>query len=375
MPLPPENKGKVIIRAVPDEVVKEKLVAFICGNCGTTTPDMVRGKLARLPLILAGSIDPSRGERLAATLNAIGAEAAFVVAEAEPVPPLEPAVTDRSTVPQKNREEAQSAPPAERAKCAPRGTRSRKAPPTAAEEQHRIALACRIALVYALLACMAAMVSPLFHLFSVPLALYSTHRVVALLGVSIWLRAVFLPGLFVPFLNLFVLALMLLFTQLFLRRSKVPSQAIRDELASFRFVLRAGYAAFMVTFLLGSANGYLPQSMNELQESVEHRLEKEVSRSAKDFPRTVNKELRIDNMTAGPARRLTFNCTLLNYRASTINADRFRTDIKGSVIKEICDSKEMRFYLNKDVIISYAFSGNDGVPLATVDVANADCGK
>jgi hypothetical protein len=370
--LPPENQGKVIIRAIPDSVVRDRLVAFICAHAGSATPESVRGRLERLPLVLAGAIDPVRGERLAATLTGLGAGAEFVPGDEAPLSPQTAAAACDAAA--AGAESGGGGDPAASDRQTPRGERRKKAPPTPEQEKLRIALACRIVLIYAILACLVAMSSPLFLIFSAPLALYATHRAVALLEDDLWLRWFFLPGSFVPVLNIAILALMLLRVHLFIRRSTVQPDTIRDELASFRFVCRIGFAALMAIFLLGSANGYLPVSMGEFRESVERMLQKEVEASAKEFPRKVSGELRIESMTAGPAKRLTFNCTLINYRASLVNGDQFRADVRGNIVKEVCGSKEMRHFLDREVIISYAFNGSDGMPITSVDVVNGDCG-
>lgn len=373
--MPAENTGKVIISSVADAAIREKVVSFICSNAGTPPPDLVRVKLEHLPLVLAGSIEASRGERLAAILNSMGATAAFVAADEIPAQPLTPPATESGSALPPVDEQSRAERPAGANRTAPRGSRGNKALPTAADEQQRIALACRVVLLYALLACLVAMSSPLFYIFSLPLVLYAAHRTVALLGVSLWLRSIILPGIFIPVLNLFILSLLLLLTHLFIRRCKTSTADVQDELAPIRFLFRAGYAALMAIFLIGSASGYLPESMNDLQESVERLLEKEVARSAKEFPRSVDRNLRMDSMAAGPGKRLTFNCTLLNYRTRAVDAERFSAGVRGGVVKEVCDSKEMRSFLNKEVIIAYAFSGSDSLPLATVEVANADCGN
>lgn len=367
-----DTTGKVIITAIADAAAREKVVAFVCSNSGAATPDLVRAKLEKLPMVLAGAIETPRGERLATILTAMGATAAFIAADTVPTPPAQPPPADNDGVPSSAAEQPRAERPATGRKPGTRPPREKSAP-TAAEESYRIGLACRIVLFYALLACLVAMVSPLFAILSLPMALYAAHRAVALLGDSLWLRSVFLPGVFVPGANIVILALLFLRIILFLRRSTIAPDAVRDELAPVRFVLRAGYAGFMAMFLFGTANGYLPASMDELRESIEHLLEKTVARSAKDFPRTVNKNLRIDNMAAGPGKRLTFNCTLQNYPAKAVDAELFRTGIKGNIVKEVCASKEMCLYLKKEVIVAYSFNGNDNLPIATVDVAQADC--
>lgn len=363
--MPQEIRGKVIIRTIPDATVQEKVVAFVCSHGGRVTRDQVMARLGSLPLVLAGSVEAAKGERLAAALNGLGADAVFVASNAQqPSVPFHP-----DGVPVTAQTAAIDPPPA------PGPVRAaRKKPVTRDEaEKLRIARGCRTALVYALLACLVAMESPLFYLFAVPLALYAAHRAAALLEADLLQRCIYFVGVFVPVCNLLILCLLFLQTHLSLRRWKTMTAEPPDELAPLRLAFRLSYAAFMVIFLVGTESGFLPESMLDLRETVERRLEKDVARSAKQFPRTVDKDLRIDRMSAGPDRRLTFHCTLLHYGARSLDAERFRTTISPNIVKEVCGSKEMKYYLNKDVIIAYAFSGNDAQPITTVDVANGDC--
>jgi hypothetical protein len=363
--LPHEIKGKVIIRSVPDAMVKEKVVAFVCSHDRRVAPGQVLARLNSLPLVLVGSIEATRGERLVAALNGLGADAVFAASAGQPPPVVSPRDDAPVTPPPVSIDQPLASGPV-------RATRKKPVSRDEAEKQ-RIARACRIALMYALLAFLVAMVSPLFYLFAVPLALYAAHRAAALLEVDLWLRSIYFVGVFVPVFNLLVLCLLLLQTHLSLRRWNTAPDEHPDELAPLRLAFRLSYAAFMVIFLVGTESGFLPASMHDLRETVERRLEKDVARSAKQFPRTVDKDLRIDRMSAGPDKRLTFHCTLLHYGARSLDAERFRTSISSSIVKEVCGSKEMKYYLNKDVIIAYAFNGNDAQPITSVDVTNVDC--
>jgi hypothetical protein len=370
-----EIKGKVIIRAIPDAAVKEKVVSFICTCGGKMSPEMVRARLERLPLVLAGSIEVARGERLAKSLQSHGADAVFALNEESvapvAVPPVVEIGAEFTARPEPLRQESPDRPD----RRGPRGARGKALPPTPEAEKLRIAHAVRIVLVYALLACLVAMVTPLFHLFSVPFALYAAHRASALLETDIWLRSIYLPGIFVPLLNILILALLLLQIHLFLHRSRAADKTGQDELAPLRFGLRVGYAIIMALFLIGTASGYIPDTMNDFRETVERRLAKEVARSAKQFPKQVDKDLRVDKMTAGPDKQLTFHCTLLNYKAKMLDPERFRSGISEKIVKQVCEGKEMQYYLNKEVVVAYAFYGNDALPITTVSVVSSDCKK
>lgn len=369
-----ELKGKVIIRAITDAAARERVIAFICSHGGKPPADKVRARLEQLPLTLVSSMDAGKGERLAATLCGLGADAGFVddaidPPAAVPVPVVaEPLAAPLQAEPVQR--EAQARPPKP-----DRTARLKAAAPTEESEKLRIAHACRFVLVYAILSTCVSFYSPYFYLFSLPMALYAAHRATALQKTDIWLRCLYFVSVFVPVANLVILSLLTVQMHLILKRSNASNEVGQDELAQLRFTFRIGYACTMVIFLVGTAGGYLSGSMSDLGETVERRLAKDVKRSAKLFPKQMDKGLRIEKMTAGPDRRLTFHCTLTNFKAKSIDSEQLRSGVGDKLVGQICDSKEMRYYLERDVVISYAFNGNDDLPITSIDVTNKNCDK
>lgn len=353
--------GKVIIRAVADDAARERVVAFVCAHARNATADGVRRGLARMPLVVAGPLEAGKGERLAVALTGLGADAVFQ--GDGPAMSSAPAAGDGGQPPVRP--------------SRPRPERKKPLTPAQAAEAEKLRVArnCRLALGYAMLAVLVPMLSPLFFALSLPLALYAAHRSAALLGSDIWLRVVYLPAMFVPVINLVVLALLLFQVQRFIGRSTVSLDRVRDELAGLRFALRAGYAGVMAVFIVGTAGGYLPHSTDALRETVEKKLARAVERSANDFPRRVDRELRIDRMSAGPGRRLTFHCTMLATPSSRIDGERFRTSISSTIVERVCSNREMEYFLTNGVTVAYAFNGSDDLPIATVNVADSDCAR
>lgn len=359
-----ETRGRLVIRAIPDDATARKVAAYLLIHAAGATPEKVAARLASLPAVLAGSIEPEAGERSARELQELGADAQFIPnrakapqSKAHPVPHETTAGTHA---------QACAPPPGRGRGAAPRPER---AAPTRRQQLHDL----QILTGYGLLACLVAMASPLFYLVALPFALYAVHTAGRSLAVSGYLRALYLTCVFVPFANALVLLVLAVQATVALRRERGTTGSPADP-APGRLFRQAGFATLMVAALAGGESGVLPSSFSSLAESVETQLKRDVARSAKKFPMTVSKDVRIDNLTAGPDKLLTFNCTLVNVPASRIDHDRFHDTVLPSVTNEVCDGASLRQYLAKGVTVAYAFNGNDGNPVTTVTVTKADCG-
>jgi len=65
---------------------------------------------------------------------------------------------------------------------------------------------------------------------------------------------------------------------------------------------------------------------------------------------------------------------MLKHPASEINADDFSNALKDKVKQETCRDKMLQPFVKKGVSVAFAFNGNDGLPIATITIAPADCG-
>lgn len=96
--------GKLIIRSIPDDSRRERIVDFMC-SCAKGTPrETVAAGLERLPLTLGNAMPADSGERIVTSLQALGADAVFIRdGESRPISrpvPASPAVprSDPATV-------------------------------------------------------------------------------------------------------------------------------------------------------------------------------------------------------------------------------------------------------------------------------------
>jgi tetratricopeptide (TPR) repeat protein len=78
-----EKKGRLILKAIPNKDVEEKVVSYLSGMVKGTTPELIAEKVRKAPLILSKDISAEQGRKIADALQKIGASALFVPHEAE----------------------------------------------------------------------------------------------------------------------------------------------------------------------------------------------------------------------------------------------------------------------------------------------------
>ena len=362
-----EARGRLVVRGIPDEGTARKVVELVCRNAAGATPEKVAAMLASLPCVLFPSIPAPQGTRAAEALRALGADAAFLPSRAPGKEPAAAPAAPSTPSPHRGRETQPTASRPSRPAAAAMST-----PPQPAEEAPLLTDA-PVLLLYALLALLVSLVSPVAYVMSIPLALYAAHRACVTLDTPTELRVFYLLGAFIPLCNSFVMLLLLVQATLSLRwKKKADADRPVDDGGS-AFIMRVVGAPLLLAILLATYTDLLPTSAGALVESVESRLERLVARVGKDFPRTVNESMRIDTVTAGPGKVLTYNCTLLKYPAARINAVRFRENMEGAVRKSVCADGELKRFIDEDVTVAYAFSGNDGSPVATITVDPGAC--
>ncbi len=366
------STGRLLIRAIPDAEVARKVASFICKYGGNPAPETVAARLATLPLVLARSMPAASGRRIATALMELGADAVFLPDPESGAPP--PAVAAPPAEVPANPPVQPPAAAQSPAALAPRPPGTERRPATAPRQTGETLLRsdAPILLLYAFLASLVAMASPVFLLCSIPLALYAIHRACVSLASSGWLRAMFMAVVFVPPANTLLLLILWVQCTLILRRQKATGTGVKDS-GGVVLALRLACTPLMLLALFGVSSGTLPAEFSSLTESVESQLAKQVKLVAKRFPRTVSKEMRIDSVTAGPDRLLTYNCTMLQYPADRIDANQLRDAAREKLLKEVCASTDLKLLLKKEVTIAYAFSGNDGKLVTTVAVKGCDC--
>lgn len=82
--------------------------------------------------------------------------------------------------------------------------------------------------------------------------------------------------------------------------------------------------------------------------------------------------MRMDRTTAGPGRRFTYHYTYINNSASQFNKSAWRAQI-DSELRNTCQEKDVIQFLKYGVTVTYAYFGNDGGLVGSVDVTPKFC--
>lgn len=72
------NTGKLIIRGIPDDNRRERIVDYLCSFANGTARDEVAARLERLPLTLGSAMPADVGGKILKSLQELGADAVFI---------------------------------------------------------------------------------------------------------------------------------------------------------------------------------------------------------------------------------------------------------------------------------------------------------
>ena len=89
------------------------------------------------------------------------------------------------------------------------------------------------------------------------------------------------------------------------------------------------------------------------------------------FPKMIDAETRLDRVSGGPGKKLTYNYTLVNLRANQVNLaalSKFGAGLKAAA----CASPGSRKILEAGFLLGYAYSATDGY-LSSFSVSIFDC--
>jgi hypothetical protein len=390
-----EDSGKLIIRSIADAGAAERIVAFLCANAKNATPEATAARLQKLPLVLSPSIGRETGERIARSLTGLGADAAFI--------PATPVVTSPSSGPQAaplppdRTAPLRTTPAVEQAdKGAPPTGRPQRQEPVRnmprpfrtadeyrdADRLHRIAVAQKL-LIWGVVVAMVPLMSPVLYLLALPFQLYAVYRTSKALDFGSGAVVLYIVAMFVPLVGVIMLLVLNSNATKALKAAGISVGLIgarKDDLEAAGVSLTGRFAGpvfaglLLLVGVVGVSSGMLPSVMPDLSENIEARLEREAENANKKFPRQIDADTRVDSITAGPGKMLTFNYTMLNYPGSAIDEGKFREAMADKVRKEACASTGLQPFIREGVSIGYSYVGNDGIPLTTLVVSPSDCG-
>lgn len=110
------------------------------------------------------------------------------------------------------------------------------------------------------------------------------------------------------------------------------------------------------------------------EKSIDEALAKVSAQINKKTPMLVDKDTRLDKVSAEPGQQLKYHYTLLGVRNGDVNTAEFSKTIKPQLKTRLCENTEMQKFLKNGVSISYLYRTNDGRAIGGAEFAPKDCG-
>jgi hypothetical protein len=92
------------------------------------------------------------------------------------------------------------------------------------------------------------------------------------------------------------------------------------------------------------------------------------------LPMLVDAETRLDS-SIGTNKTFRYNYTLLAHTSANLSARDLQSHLQQKLLNRFCASKEMALYITNGVVVTYAYSGNDGRPIGAITIHPSQCGN
>lgn len=146
----------------------------------------------------------------------------------------------------------------------------------------------------------------------------------------------------------------------------------RFAIASALLVFSVGAQAAGVGDVFGALMGRSDHTGNG--GSLDETLTRVTAQMNSKTPMAVDKETRLDRVTAESGARLAYHYTLVNKRNGDVNPSEFVKAIKPQLKSKLCASKEMQNFLRNGVSVSYLYRTSDGQAVGGAEFTPSDCG-
>jgi hypothetical protein len=109
-----------------------------------------------------------------------------------------------------------------------------------------------------------------------------------------------------------------------------------------------------------------------LNDTVEASIRRDADRVNATLPKMIDDVTRLDNVSAGPGNRFTYDYTLTNIEVTAIPPDKLN-EFKATLFENVC-SRLPEFRRNGTLVI-YRYKSRQGDDLAEIQIPTADCPK
>ena len=112
----------------------------------------------------------------------------------------------------------------------------------------------------------------------------------------------------------------------------------------------------------------------ESETSVDNVLVKVSTQINRKLPMAVDKDTRLDSVSAVPGRHFIYHYTLVALNGRDVGVGDFDKLVKPQLKSRLCESTEMKNFLKNGVTISYLYKGKDNQPIGGAKFAPSECG-
>ncbi|MDO9218241.1 MAG: hypothetical protein Q7U14_13290 [Lacisediminimonas sp.] len=140
-------------------------------------------------------------------------------------------------------------------------------------------------------------------------------------------------------------------------------------------VLMCGTAAPAASAGLGDMLGALAASPGERGRgrSLDDALQRLAKQMNRDTPQVIDKEIRLDRVSAEPGTELVYHYTLLGRPAAELPADVFYGKLAPAVRTKLCQDPQMQKLLDSGAWVAFSYRGSDGRDIGKLSYRQRDC--
>ncbi len=107
--------------------------------------------------------------------------------------------------------------------------------------------------------------------------------------------------------------------------------------------------------------------------SLDDALKRLAVQMNRNTPQQVDKDFRLDKVTAEPGSELVYHYTMSGRKAAEVPSDVFHTRLAPAVRKQLCQDPQMSKLLHSGARVGYAYRGSDGGEIGKLTFRQRDC--
>jgi hypothetical protein len=112
----------------------------------------------------------------------------------------------------------------------------------------------------------------------------------------------------------------------------------------------------------------LTLSMTQCKPSFDSMLKAAASEASKSCPMMIDKETRLDNVSALPENKFQYSYTLVNYVKDSINADQLNKSLQPGILNGVKTNPDLKIYREHKVTMVYSYYDKNKVFITTINI-------